>query len=60
MQTTDQVQDQGGGMNDAQIRDKVKREADKTGKLRRQNVQGVAYLSRKMFVFYLCVSKVTL
>lgn len=42
-----QVQDHGGGMNDAQIRDKVKR-ADQTGKLRRENVRGVACLSRKM------------
>lgn len=39
-----EVQDQGGGMNDAQIRDKVKR-ADQTGKPRRENVRGVACLS---------------
>lgn len=35
------------GMNDAQIRDKVKR-ADQTGKLQQQNVQGASSLCRKI------------
>lgn len=42
-----QVQDQGEGMNDAQIRHKVKRAADQTGKLNGRMYRALPTLKKK-------------